>query len=467
MSINPFSLVVILLVGGLFLKNFRKPIEVHIKNLFLVTVCLSLFLNVGWFLRVGSLEIGYSFVVSFLLFLLCLVYLFCNGKFSGKLLALGFLLCLSALIGVVHSALEPYRYGVVQNSWDYFVMGLEELTDSPVRSLSFSTVFGIVRFPVILAVLYVIYRKEDGFRALNVIGMLTNGFIAYGFLEIFFRFLLRIDLTTLFLNPFFGEAYPTLAGTERLQGLFKEPSHYAQGLLYLCVLSLFSIRVERDERKRLAAHCRLFCLLALLLLSTSFSALFYAVAVVALYPCVCRGVKARYIVGIGACLVLVALLLCTNGGFMRMLGLESLYERIDRTFRTFGALFAGERGTPSSEGARFTSIYYMIEIVLHRPLFGIGIGITDAHSTVFAVLANFGLVGFCLWGAVLVMFGKIKRNGIFFVAVFALCLAIAGGVGFMMNLGYPFIFACAGAALAEPLPERRHLFRALRRRVAA
>lgn len=467
MSINPFSFLMILLIGGLFIKNIRQPIEVHIKYLFIITVFRSLFFNVGYFLGIGSTHIAYSFVPSFLLFVLCIIYILTNGHFSGRLIILGILFWTFVSFGVIHSVLSPYRYGVIQNSWDAYVMGEEELSYSPVLSLSPTILFGLIRFPFILAVVYHIFKKDDYLRALGIAGVLTNVIVIYGFIELLAKFVFKIDMTETFLNPIFGEEPPTLSGTDRLQGLFKEPSHYAQGLLYLSVLNLFGLRMTQDRRGRYWGYFRFVGLLLLLIASTSFSALFYAIVIVALYLVVCHGVRVRYIVGIGGCLAVLAVLLCMDDGFMHALGLGDLHGRIDRVFRSLGDLFAGQKGTPSSEGARFSSIYSMIEILRHRPLFGIGIGVTDASSTLFAVLGNTGLLGCAVWIYILLYFGRIGKRGAYFACLFFLCMALVGGIGYLDDLGFPFIFACAGIAFSEPLPVKRRVRAPIRGEVTA
>lgn len=470
MSVNPFSFVLVFGLIALLIKNWNAPLETHIKNLFLCAVFLTLSTNVGFFMSIGSLEIGYPFFVSFLCFLFCVVYLIVNKRFDNKLMIAGVFFWISLLVGAFLAICMPYRGGLLQSitEWDLYVGHDIKLNYDPVFAFDLSTFIAVLRLPIILAVVFRIWDKQDFKKAIKWAMHIENFVIIYGFFEMVAKFSFDVDLTASFLNPVFGEASYTLFGAERLQGLFKEPSHYAQGLLYLSILNLFAIRVGQDRAERVWEHFKLAGLILLLVFSTSFSALLYAVLiVVALYPVVCRGVKARYIGGIGGCLAVVAGLLLTDLGFMRSLGLEDLYGRIDRTFRSLGALLTGKRATTSSEGARFTSMFYMVRILLSRPLCGAGIGVTDAHSTVFAVLGNTGLVGCGLWVYMLLRFGKIKRNGAFFSAVFFVCMALAGGIGYMCDLCFPFIFLCAGIALSEPLPQKQRARKPIQRKVVA
>ena len=453
MSLNPFSFVVVLVILAIFFKDYNKRLEVFFKHIFLLNVYLSIFLNVGWFFKLGSTELGYSFLPSTILIVVGIICLIADKKYDKKLLLFGVLFILGVVLGILFFFVTPYRGGIIQNSWDEYVMGNEELTYDPVIDINFMSLFSIVRYPIILSIAFAIFKKEDWISAHRQVMSLSTIVIVYGFIELLCKSVLNLNMTRLFLNPIFGEAFPTYALTERMQGLFKEPSHYSLGLYLLALLCLLRIRVlsQGSRRKYRLEHVRLVCILFLMLASTSFSSLIYLAAVVVLYPFICRGVRASVIIFFSAIVLALALMVGTNQWLMSTMGLGSYYERINRAIHSVASLMSGNMATGSSEGARFSSIFSMISILFHRPLFGIGMGVTDAHSTVFAVLGNFGLVGFGLWVAMLVRFGNIKKCGGFFVFTVLVSMMFAGGVGFFTLMEYPFIFAIAGYSLSYPI----------------
>lgn len=446
MSLTPFSLFVAAVPLLLLLKNRNGSAERFLRDNFIFALCVTLFTGAGWFLRVGGAEIGYSFAVSSYLFLLCVLHISAKGPYDAKLLQLGALFLLFAAVGLFHAALSPYRGGIIQklSDWDRYILGEIPLTRAPAVFFDVSLFAALLRFPVILAAVRPLFRKRaDRIRALDAVLRVSDLMIVYGFFEAGAKFFLKLDLTAGFLDPFFGKTAFTSYDTARLQGFYKEASHYSHACFLLCLLQMFRIRLSGDGKGGVGAHARLLCFLLLMILSTSFTAALYCVAVAMLYPAVCRGVNVRYILGGSAGLAVLALLVVTDRGLMAFLGLGTLNGRIERAFQSIAALCSGGSVPPTSEGARFTSIFYMFRILMRRPLFGMGMGLTDAHSTVCAVLGNFGLVGFSLWCAMLFRFGGLRKN-FFFPAVLLVCMAFSGGIGYFTQLYYPFLFVYAG-----------------------
>ena len=131
---------------------------------------------------------------------------------------------------------------------------------------------------------------------------------------------------------------------------------------------------------------------------------------------------------------------------MTSFGLDEIYQRIEKTLETFERLANGEIGIASSEGARFTSMFYMIKSVVARPLFGVGAGITDAHSTLLATFANLGLCGTIAVGYMYLRFGKIFSHRLSFYCTIILYFTLAGSFGGIFDFQYPMLFFFAGYA---------------------
>ena len=139
-------------------------------------------------------------------------------------------------------------------------------------------------------------------------------------------------------------------------------------------------------------------------------------------------VKAVVIILVGT-LLLVGLFRMVGGSFY-----DYYSERIIRTLRNLtklGNIQTGYAGLWSSETTRLTSIVECLKIFVSRPIFGVGISITDCHSTVVALLTTLGLSGFICWISIIKRFG----NHLNILSVILICAAFfLGGGGLIFSL---------------------------------
>ena len=91
----------------------------------------------------------------------------------------------------------------------------------------------------------------------------------------------------------------------------------------------------------------------------------------------------------------------------------------------------------------------MLKIFIARPL-GIGLGVTDAHTTFFAVLAGVGIFGVILWIAILFSFGGYSRKSLCFALIMLVSAMFVGSRGYLGFIIYPVLFLYSTFVIPEP-----------------
>ena len=417
-----------------------------------------MFSNIGYFLEIGSFSLTYRAFLSVFTFFLSLAVIIFDHIFDKKILLAGGCLCLCVLFGYVSLSLFPYTYGIIHDisQWDNYVAGIQSMDYNPKFAFDFETVFKIIHFPVVLSVAYKVYSsnlsKEKFLKSLLNI---SNYILLYSIIEFIAIKGFSVPISKYILIPIFGESKSTFIYTDRLQGLFKETSHYAGALFIWGVLNIFQMRILSEKinkgqrTKKRTCLIRFILILILILSSTSFVGILYLFLLLFAFALWVVNLNAAIVFSCAGCLALVGLLMFSSRSIMMFIGLSDLYNRIERLQKSIALLINGEIGLYSSEGARFTSIFSMLNILSSRPLLGVGAGITDAHSTLFATLGNLGLVGTLFLGCIYIRYGSISRQNKAFCLMMLLYLAFSGSFGGIFDFQYPTIFFFAGYALQD------------------
>lgn len=82
----------------------------------------------------------------------------------------------------------------------------------------------------------------------------------------------------------------------------------------------------------------------------------------------------------------------------------------------------------------------MIKCTIARPLFGVGLGVTDAHSTFFSILANIGILGSIVYYMIWFCFIKTgEKTCKYFFYLIIVSTFLVGGLGYFSNIYFPFI----------------------------
>ena len=455
MRVYPFSIIIVLILLVLLIRDWHRGIKQYFKHVFYLYVSVVLFSNIGNFIEIGSFTLTNRAFLSVFTFLIAALVIVFDKGYDVKIMFAGIGLYLSVVIGYFMLVVFPYKYGVIRllSQWDGYVagnIGLDYLTSI---SFDFEAIFKIVHFPIVLAVAYrVLAERQEKRHFLELLLRISNFVLLFSIAEMIVVKVFSIPINAHVLRPIFGESEATFVYTNRLQGLFKEASHYASALFIWGLLNIFeicSLRKSGKTAKRSKDTIRFILIMILLVASTSFVGLFYFGLLLVAYLFYCTRLNN---VGIVACLGVIGiplLFIVTNASFMGAIGLDSLYQRIDRAIETINRLFHGEVGTVSSEGARFTSIFSMLQILIKRPLFGVGAGITDAHSTLFATLGNLGLIGTGFLAYIYIRFGRVSNHKLSLYVIVCLYLSFAGSFGAAFDFQYPLMFLFAGYAFEK------------------
>mgnify|MGYP001862902725 CR=1 FL=1 len=457
MRVYPVSIIILGILIIFLLCDWKKGVIRYFQHVFFLYVGVVLFSNIGNFIEIGSFSLTNRAFLSIYTFFVALAVLFFDKLFDRRIMLAGIGLYVSVLIGYLSLTFMPYTGGVLHllTNWDSYVYGGIQLDYELEFVFDFETLFKVIHFPVVLAVAFkALSKSQEKQYFLTKLLKISNYVLLYSVVELIAIKLFSIPISSIILRPLFGESEATFVYTERLQGLFKEASHYASAMFIWGLLNIFQIYISqhtdvRKTRIRIWCGIRFILILILLLASTSFVGILYCALLVIAALLYCTKINKSML---AVCIVLfglIAIFMITNEGIMKSLGLESLYQRIYRTIETFVRLFNGETGTTSSEGARFTSIFSMLQILAQRPLFGVGAGITDAHSTLFATLGNLGLVGTALLAYMYVRFGNLKCNRISLFIIIIIYLSFTGSFGGIFDFQYPMIFFFAGLTFKD------------------
>lgn len=437
-TINLFSIILMLIFFYLlfFVESFKKKFTIaYMINVFLEVINLQ-----GFFISFGTTE------VSYMDFWMCIVIFFAvplllNGKIYTKLATLCLLMLLAASIGFIIELIFPYK-GLIMpydgKGWDAYILNRNLLT--PVRYSVLRFVLSIVRFIMQIVCIYILKAKYNNIEIISILDKLCKIFVfyvLYGYFEFFTKFIFAIPLTHDINRFIFGLGANTFSmqiysGLPRLFGVCREPAHFTQGLFYISILILINKKI--NDKINFSNLKIIFFIIILMLISRSFAGLLY-VCIIALLLILMMNKKnfyrgfiatvkrMRYIV-IGTVLLLGILLIYIN-----VYPESYISSRINLSIDSIINIIQEHNGNliRSSEAARFTSIYETFVDFLHRPIFGLGVGIQFSHGSLVNMFSDIGIVGVIIWcKLILYRFGDKSYDNLSFFVIFILSNSLLG-----------------------------------------
>ena len=440
---------------------FKTSLNKFYESVFIIYVCVSLFTNLGYFVKIGSYSAGYSFFLSFVLFFLAIIIVFWEGLYDKKIMIIGIFFTVSCLIGLLLAYIYPYKGGYITHisMWDFYVRGEVDKVYSVSPSLThFNTVFGIFRYSVILSVTKkTLNTRRTWDKLLDIINLLAMCAVVYGFFEIVSSKLFGKSPINYLLNPLFGESEATSALTYRLQGTYKEASHYALYMFLVSIFVMLRILIKKDEmsdKEKIAEYLLLASIALLLIVSTSFSALVMLPLLGVIFLFYVLKIRKPELILCAVAVFSFMMAIMMNFVLMKSLGFERLYSRIEESIKSISAILSGKSRPASGSGSRFISMFEMIKAFAARPVFGVGISVTDAHTTFFSMLACTGVIGVALWIAEIINFSGLYRKNIMFGVIIILSMLFVGGIGFVTLIIYPVIMFYVNIALPDKKKKR-------------
>ena len=401
-------------IFSLFLVILSIFAYIQIKNkkcffLFLLAMSISLemMIDVGYFIKIGSFELGYGEVgyIALTIYTICnyLPYVLNKKNWPGLLLFM--LVCGSLLLEFIF----PYGKPVIKdsNGWDrYFYLG-EMPTEIIITFTHIKEIIHVICYVIIFIFAKSFNKIEDKvlFKYLSKFfsSFLLLGMIEVIFVKIFNQQSLLIDIEkVLFGNSYFSDDTLVSIGiTGRLRGLKSEPSMYSYVLYIVSLFYLLTAKFTRKSQYKLLSIVSI----AIMLFSLSFSTIFcfvFSILIYIGYKYKKSGHKGRLSITLLSIVVLI-----TGIIFIKYVSSKTHFdnyylERIRMALLSVKNINMSSWNDQydvydASTLIRLKSIVGSFEYFLDRPLFGLGLGSSYAHSTFFTVLASVGFIGTSSW----------------------------------------------------------------------
>lgn len=401
---------------------------------FKVMIVFSVYLNIGYFLKLGSLEIAYSevLVLGFVLFGLFFVKRI-QIPITSMLIVISFLLAIVCGYWVLVSELNHPLVLPIGGSWDRVQFGLDALIDA---NFGGAHIKRIIRIFIFIAAYYLVDKQIVGNakRSLEVKKFIvTSGVIIawLGIVEQFFKIVFSSSFVTQLASTIFGVGGSQLTWlAERgsypvLQGLMLEPGHYAASFIP-AIFILF-----RDPMFTEKERFWKFLLFAYVIFFTgSFAGFAIIFFLIALYLFSNRKkIIIKLFAGTGVAIIFSLVLSKLSPGLLNYYLLRL-------------SLLLQNQSSTTSDNIRVLSIKNAIGLFENSPLLGVGFGSTTVHGFMPSMLANVGIIGTILWFALMFRgFTRTEPINILWMLASIPLFFFVGGLGTMYALDMIVIFA--------------------------
>lgn len=401
--VYPFGILLLGYMLKYMVIGKRKSLEeVHLFFLSLL-IALELFVNVGFFIRIGSYELLYDellFVIVAFISILAMIKHWERIKLKASMIF--FILSLSAT--EIYLFLNPIGERIYRNG--HYVLP------------AFSMYSIMVAMKVILLVLISVFSLDyiQGKQLEKLTKQLLHyGAIAYVIIgvEWIVKNIFHSSGYHSLVNLLFGKGAYTVDFLLRrgsgfsIQGLHREPADLTFGLFIFLIIVVLSGVSQRTKNRYLAIG------ILYLVISGSFSGIGYAMAVMLAYLLTTkRRIKPAFF---ALSFIFMLVLLVPNDLF------TYYFNRVMNSIQFLG--LGNNQPLSTSEQVRLFSIMETIRTVfIKRPLLGAGLGIPYAYSAMVMILSSIGVLGGGTWfWYYFVSIGKAKG----FLKIMLLCTLFA------------------------------------------
>lgn len=419
--INLFSFITVLGIIRLFFIKRKKEQLVYLIPL---TFFYESYLEVGYFLRIGGIEIGYSFLINLFLF----IYLFftlVKERIPKQLFVAGICLSGSVLLGNILLILFPtqVRTANINISWDDKII-LPGIVFEKIHLTAFNllNLFYLINYLLLFLVIMSVFKKDSPRIVVTSLKKITDLILAIGVIELISKYVFKSDAFNAIINRVFGITESTYVElTIRgngfvLQGLTQESSHY----VYVLFILFFSILASYVLTKQRSDLYRLGILLLLLAVSMSFSSVLYFIAIIhigLLWRFKAIKIEKKVLLNLLQLASIVLLFFLATQflpEWIKRLSTTGFWERrIKSMFEEISMVISGDwrhstRSLEWSNRVRILSIYENMKIFLLRPIFGFGLGSVVSHSSTMMLLSGGGVVTTLMWARVNFLLGRLK-----------------------------------------------------------
>lgn len=435
------------LLCGLLVYGKMKHKRDYLLYVLKLVIVFSVYLNIGYFLRIGGVDFSYEEVllVFFILCSLLLVRMKLSKTSILSIIAFGIVLFAGYLLLINNPA--PPMVLPIGGSWDKVAFGIEDLTEATWSSSHIKRIVRIVLFIVAYCIFdqYVLKDKERMTSIKRFIVKMAVFTAWIGVVEQFFKMILHSDVVTQTASSIFGVTGSQLTWVAIrgdyavLQGLMLEPGHYAQSFLPAILILLRDRMFTEAQRLRISllfAYVIFFC--------GSFAGFAILCVMLLLYVSSEKKKMALkiYLISFVAVVSVVVIGQMNSSLFSYyLMRVSSLFGGVDLGFST-------------SDGVRMLSLQSATELFKSYPFLGVGFGTTDVKGFIPSMLANFGIIGTVLWFVIMMRgFTSGKIVNLKWLIVLLPLFFFIGGVkdiyGIDMILIFAFVFRLPIDAIAN------------------
>lgn len=372
---NPFSIILLALFLIIIIK--QKNIKQQYLTLSSLLIGFEMFVNIGFFVKLGSYELAYVEVILILVMVYSFVMI-TRFKIDKRSFIAGTLLIFSIVITTSLLAVNPLDQLIIRN---------REMINVEFSFYSIMISLRVIFIVIVVLSWRTLFSNKDILYISHFIHKFGRVILILCFLELISKNLFSSSAFVDITGRIFGVGDSTItfifqrAGTYTLQGLTREPSILARGLFQFTSILVFTKKFKEIKWDLIAS-------IIILFLSGSFSSVLFVSALL-LFVFFKVNYKKKVIILIPS-VVLVSVFLNTEIGLYYLM-------RVGRSFEFFLNPSNIDNLRTTSEAGRFTSIFYTISLFLQRPFFGIGLGIPYSYAYISSALASIGIVGFTSW----------------------------------------------------------------------
>lgn len=404
-----FSFFILFSIFYFCTKERRTSINEIYINVTALAIALEVMISIGYFIKIKGIDIGFSEVLIILDVAVCFLIIAKRQAINSVLFPKGMVLIIACVLSLFMQVIYPYNGGVVsaEANWDlYYFYGQypEKIT---LGMNHFKEIIHVVCYVIVMTQFFSLNRSLKQ-RLLSQTFVCCKPFIWYGLFEFFMvkvmhaREILTNTQIAIFGNSYINDAGIISLGVEdRLRGLKSEPSMYGFALFTFFCLAVY-LAITKKEK----TQYRIYAVISFILMvfSKSFtavvcSAIILVFGLLFVYEKGDDMTKKILIISMIIGFVFAFLLIW----FFYKYSFESYYfKRIHLALVNMSDLsidgWTGDySSTDASTKVRMISIVGSLKYFLSRPLLGVGLGSTYAHSTMATMLASIGTFGTVAW----------------------------------------------------------------------
>ena len=394
MAVTIGTFIYLIISFVIFIKN-KKDITKLFTAFFIFFIISKLFLNIGYFVKIGTFEFLYDEFLTLILLVLSILILR-KHKVSQRSIALGaiFFVCIasSSLFNVL------FHYGEIgisyQESWDNYFLGRDSFVALGPTTSTILHAIRILLFVIIVQAYMLIFNPKDFMKLLKHVFRVAVVAIPLLLLEyVFKRILISPALNNIYENVF-GVSAGTytglgayLNGVYALNFLYKEQSHLANYFLFVSIILLIGFMLTNKKRYFIVATLVAFSTLLSRAFTSYLTCGFYLLFMLYLFFKKYRFVRK----------LIPVLLIAGLVAFIIIMKKTSYAERISNSVAIIFHFDPNYTYEFTSENVRFYSIMYNLLMFKRHFLFGVGLGTSYSMGGLSSALVSIGIVGFILY----------------------------------------------------------------------